>query len=131
MLPPGRGLGRAAPQPAHRTQLSLSFWLPGEPLWFTALCKGDPIEIAVRSTAKQNAFKEGKKKVLDPFSKLPFEEKRVQHTELVRFQKRQPCTEILWWRTVCGSDTEEIMSLAFEKKLHNSLKLLHQGGLKI
>lgn len=76
-------------------------------------------------------LKEGEKKVLDPFSKLPVEEKRVLHTELVCFQRRQPRTEVLWWRTVCGSDTEEIMSLAFEKRLHNSPKLLHQGGLKI
>lgn len=38
-LPSGLGLGRAAPKAAHKIQLSLSFWLPGEPLWFTALCK--------------------------------------------------------------------------------------------
>lgn len=57
-------------------------------------------------------------------------EKGAAHGACV-FSKEATPHQSEWWRTGCGSDTAEIMSLALEKRLHNSLKLLHQGGLKI
>lgn len=95
MLPLGWGFGRAAPQPAHKTQLLLPFWLPSEQLWFTALCKWDPIKTTVGSIAKQNAFKAGESKSIKSFQQAPFgREKGTAHGAGL-FSKEQPRTEVL------------------------------------
>lgn len=114
VLPLGWGFGRAAPQPAHKTQFSLPFWLRSEQLWFTALCKRDPIKTTVGTTAKQHAFKGGERSI-QSFQHAPFGGEKDAAHRAGPFSKEQPCTEVLWCGTVCGSDTEETTSLAFVK----------------